>query len=133
MTTDEMNVAIAECCGWYAETFTNSPHWRFVRNDLKRQAHLHACGHYHHNTKEEASRCLPHYCGDLNAIMGAIKEVILGDADLEEAFLAHLHAILKTRENDDDGPVVFEYELALITASPDEFCEAFLMARGLWK
>ena len=73
------------------------------------------------------------YCTDLNAIIGAVKDVILGDADLERAFIKHLNAILERRADDDAGPVVCEYEMAQITAEPREFCEAFLRTKGLWK
>lgn len=76
---------------------------------------------------------IPDYLKDLNAIIGAVKEVILGDVDLERAFIKNLNAILERRADDDAGLVICEYEMAQITAAPDEFCEAFLQTLGQWK
>ena len=75
----------------------------------------------------------PDYLKDLNAIIVAIRERILGDADLERAFIKHLNSIIDRRADADDGPVICEYEMAQITAAPDEFCEAFLQTLKKWK
>lgn len=73
------------------------------------------------------------FCSDLNAIMEAVKEVILGDMDLEQAFVDSLNASLDARADDDSGPVIYLMEMAMITADPGEFCEAFLRAVKKWE
>jgi len=80
----------------------------------------------------EREGLLPDYLNNLNAIIGAVREIILGNSDLERAFVKNLNAILERRADDEAGPAICEYEMAQITAAPDEFCEAFLKALAKW-
>lgn len=119
MKPEAQRIAIAEACGW-----------------THKKSRSKSLGEYSVWMNEKlgiqySSHC-PDYLHDLNSIIGAIKDVILGNVDLEKAFVKHLNAILDRRADDDAGPVVCEYEMAQITAGADEFCEALLKTLGRW-
>ena len=146
MTNDEIRIAIAEACGWVWYRLPNpsgrdreyrmlahpsiheydgqSPYWLVRADGTERVCNMEYM---------EINGYMPDYLKDRNAIVEAIKQAILGNVNLEKAFLEHLNVLLDARADDETGPVICEYEMAAITAGPNEFCEAFLLALGKWK
>ena len=131
MTKEQQRIKLAEWDGWKVTTSYDPKGYLW-------SAYNQQTGEYSHCnqglSKEHAERvCLPDYLNDLNATVELIKKAILGNAELERAFIKNLNAILDRRADDDAGLVIYEYEMAQITAAPDEFCEALLKTLGLWE
>lgn len=129
MKPEKINQLIAEHCGFEK---LNPHYWKKngrIYGLVEEQEDHESCG----GIGGGYVPAIPKYCNDLNAIAGAIKEVILGNADLERAFIKHLNAILDRRADDEAGPVICEYEMAQITADAEEFCEALLRTVGKWE
>lgn len=114
MKPEAQRIAIAEACGWRrCETGTEC----WIAPDGN------------HSTNGRTT--LPDYLSDLNAIMAAIRDIILGNEELEKRFLTELGTILDRRA-DDETTLIFEMEMAQITASADELSEALLRTIGKW-
>ena len=117
MNEEEINVAIAECCGWKGpknpETLArmegwNSQHW--------------GCWAVKPNGCLDSVHRIPNYCGDLNAMYDAEK-VLMDSPSKKRSYLEWLGW-------EDD------YMVSVITvchAKPREKAEAFLRTLGKWR
>jgi hypothetical protein len=109
MTNEQINIAIAEACGWYEEDNESEICW--TRDELT---------YYLHEDE------LPDYCNDLNAMHEAEK-TLSGDQWLD--YMLNLQAVLVRHPNRDKWTVCRE----LRHATARQLAEAFLRTLGKWK
>ena len=107
MNPEEINRAVAECCGW-----------RFDRD---------GSGFMPPNSNEwigrgykALSECIPNYCGNLNAMHEAEKTINLQD------YVAQLRRVVDSDWNEKDA-------VAYCCATAAQRAEAFLRTVGKWK
>ena len=115
MTDEEINIAIAEACGWkfipeYCHGEDQPPEFTTVTPDGK-----HLCGYY------------PDYCNDLNACRGIIEWLNSSENDRRGAAVAFCEALKEIHEEDNSCWV----ECAVPSAK--QVCRAFLRAFNRWQ
>ena len=112
MTDTEINIAIAEACGWEPGVESEIPY-----RPIWKRENVKACA------------CdLPDYCHDLNAMHGVEKCV---DADLAHGwrYWTTLAEILCA----DEQTETWQHYRVLIHATARQRAEAFIRVKGLWR
>jgi hypothetical protein len=109
MTNEQINIAIAEACGW-RELYLNqnSEPWGF-------------------NTGLNYSQRIPDYCNDLNAMHEA--EKVLTTTEQQNNYYAEIAEITWGCEEIGHRQVVFNQ----LTATARQRAEAFLKTLGKWE
>ena len=108
MTHDEMNIAIAEVCGWKQVTQYNLPEDIWENLNEKPSA--------------KAKSNLPNYCNDLNAMHEAEKTL---RRDQQNFYINYLSDMV-----DDECPVKHDFDWCCATAH--QRAEAFLRTLNLY-
>lgn len=115
MTNEEINIAIAEACGWkfipeYCHGEDQPPEFTTVTPDGK-----HLCGYY------------PEYCNDLNAMHEAVR---IFDYEQLEKFEEHLCDICERANDEAENPAPWRF--AVVHATARQRAEALLKTLDLW-
>lgn len=109
MTDNEINIVIAEACGW-RQSERNIAHWHHVSEP------------YSHILTSD----LPNYCNDLNAMHEAEKKLIFSERKL---FRYWLQKVKGSAIGDDVMIAIDE----CVHSTARERAEAFLRTIGKWK
>lgn len=115
MSEEEINVAIAEACGWtHTKTIRNPNETAYGRHPI-------------HTANVPWELPLPDYCNDLNAMHEAIRIFDYEDA---ERFADYLCDICEQSNRQKDNPEPWKF--AVTNAAANLRAEAFLRALGKW-
>lgn len=110
MNDEQINIAIAEACGW---TKTESPNWAWIRPDGRG---------WNWN--------VPDYCNDLNAMHEAIAFLSPEEADW---FAVELSAIVLENPSKSWWDMNSNEVAHIANATARQRAEAFLRTIGMWK
>jgi len=116
MTNEQINIAIAEMCGWTPYLLSDD-----TRGWVEGQTYA-KCP----NTDRWMQ--FPDYCNDLNAMNEAMSAF---DYEQAERFVDELRAIVERDERGVENPCPFDFEV--INATPRQRAEAFLRTIGKWE
>ena len=122
MTDQEINIAVAEACGY---EFKDTPICVFP---FKRwfKGLIACCAHGFHHSKQDAARCLPNYCHGLNEMAEAEQTIphFPYVETLSDVCLGKEHRC---------GTWTLTAIAAVCKASARQRAEAFLRVKRLWR
>lgn len=124
MTEEEMNVAIAEACGWkITQISVNEPNDDVTITPPGKDV----------NAWRDAGLKIPNYCRDLNAMHEAYNANIQGEDDLEDSFTIWL-GVICCGDPISNRPNLSDAQIAVVSnASARQRAEAFLRTVGKWQ
>ncbi len=108
MTPEQINIAIAEECGWSHKTIREYTYWWHEENNKSLPPN------------DDGMRSCPNYHGDLNAMHEAVVFTIHRDPNLRRIYYQTLDTITGDQWN-------------TIDATAAQRAEAFLKVKGKWK
>lgn len=75
---------------------------------------------------------IPDYLNDYNSMIGALRDTICGDKELEVRFLKELRLIHERVTDSEDVTPICEWDMVLVVSECDWLAEAMLRAIGKW-
>lgn len=127
MTDQQINLAIAEACGWKLE---EKPFWKgmigyaYTFNGQTAGSAVGFFGWGWHSTRESAVGQLPSYCTDLNEIHKAERTLTI------ESFAKYENELCKVVDASGTDSDIWFY---VLTATAHQRAHAFLLTLGLWR
>jgi hypothetical protein len=129
MTNEQINIAIAEACGWFNCILPSQDEYHLMTDLVLGRAMGKPIGRNFSLHKDGSHYPLPNYCNDLNAMHEAVREVFTGSHMQLDYSITLIFVIKKS------SPICkrFFSDFDLATATARLHAETFLRILGKWE